>query len=117
MGRRLRAITRTIRRRSGEAKTEVLALVAQTGELLERSVKEARGLAAAARRSARGRGANAKLKAAAKLEVLVDRCEKVARQISQRVESRSASGSSRSPIRTRGRSARASSASRTSSGM
>ena len=85
MGRRLRAITRTIRRRSGEAKAEVLALVAQTGELLQRSVKEARRLAAAARRRARGRGARAKLKAAAKLEALADRCVKVARQIKQRV--------------------------------
>jgi len=85
MGRRLRAITRTIRRRSGEAKAEVLALVAQTGELLERSLKEARRLATAARRRARGRGAKAKLKAAAKLEALADRCVKVARQIKQRV--------------------------------
>ena len=33
MGRKLRAITRTIRRRSGEAKEEVLALTEQTGEL------------------------------------------------------------------------------------
>ena len=41
MGRKLRAITRTIRRRSGEAKEEVLALTEQTGELLTKSVKEA----------------------------------------------------------------------------
>jgi transposase, IS5 family len=34
MGRKLRAITRTIRRRSGEAKAEVLKLTAETGELL-----------------------------------------------------------------------------------
>jgi len=86
MGRRLRGITRTIRRRSGEAKAEVLKLTAQTGELLECSVKEARKLAAVARRKARGRGARAKLKAAAKLEELADRCEKVARQIKQRVK-------------------------------
>jgi transposase, IS5 family len=86
MGRRLRSISRTIRRRSGEAKAEVLKLTAQTGELLERSLKEARKLAAAARRKARGRGAKAKLKAAAKLEELSDRCEKVARQIKQRVK-------------------------------
>jgi len=86
MGRRLRAITRTIRRRSGEAKAEVLKLTAQTGELLGRSVGEARGLAAAARRRARGRGAKAKLKAAAKLEQLADRCEQVARQVEQRVK-------------------------------
>ena len=65
MGRKLRAITRTIRRRSGEAKAEVLKLTGETGELLERSIKEARRLAAVARRRARGRGAAAKLKAAA----------------------------------------------------
>jgi IS5 family transposase len=86
MGRRLRAIGRTIRRRSGEAKAEVLALTAQTGVLLERSVTEARGLAAAARRRARGRGAKTKLRAAARLERLADRCEKVARQIKRRVK-------------------------------
>jgi transposase, IS5 family len=85
MGRRLRAITRTIRRRSGEAKAEVLTLTAETGELLERSVKEARRLAVVARRKARGRGAKRKLQAAAGLEELADRCEKVARQIRQRV--------------------------------
>ncbi|MGH2798301.1 MAG: ISNCY family transposase [Thermoleophilaceae bacterium] len=86
MGQRLRAIGRTIRRRSGEAKNEVLKLTAQTGELLERSVKETRRLAAVARRRARGRGAKAKLRAAARLEELADRCEKVARQINQRVK-------------------------------
>jgi IS5 family transposase len=85
MGRKLRAISRTIRRRSGEAKAEVLALTGQTGQLLERSIAEARRLAAVARRSARGRGAKAKLKAADKLEQLAKRCEKVARQIKQRV--------------------------------
>ena len=85
MGRKLRAISRTIRRRSGEAKQEVLKLTAETGALLERSVKEARRLAALARRKARGRGAKAKLKAAASLEEWADRCGKVARQIRQRV--------------------------------
>ena len=68
MGRKLRAITRTARRRFGEAKGEVLKLTAETGKLLEHSVKEARRLAALARRRARGRGAKAKLKAAASLE-------------------------------------------------
>jgi IS5 family transposase len=85
LGRRLRGISRTIRRRSGEAKAEVLKLTAETGELLERSVREARRLAQSAKRKARGRGARAKLKAAARLEELADRCEKVARQIKQRV--------------------------------
>jgi len=85
MGVKLRAISRTIRRRSGEAKAEVLKLTEQTGELLERSIAEARKLAAATRHKARGRGAKARLKAAAKLEELADRCEKVTKQIKQRV--------------------------------
>jgi IS5 family transposase len=85
MGKKLRGIARTIRRRSGEAKGEVLKLTQETGELLERSVKEARRLAAAARRRARGRGARTKLTAARRLEELAGRCEKVARQIRQRV--------------------------------
>ncbi len=85
MGRKLRAVTRTIRRRSGEAKKEVLALTEQTGQLLTKSVNEARKLAAAARRRARGRGAKVKLRAAGRLEEFADRCEKVAEQIRQRV--------------------------------
>jgi IS5 family transposase len=85
MGRKLRSISRTIRRRSGEAKEEVLKLTAETGELLERSITEARRLAVLARRKARGRRAAAKLKAAAALEEMADRSEKVAGQIKQRV--------------------------------
>ena len=85
MGRKLRALSRTVRRRSGEAKAEVLKLTEQTGELLESSIKQARRLAALARRRARGRGAKAKLKAAGQLEELAERCEKVASQIKQRV--------------------------------
>jgi IS5 family transposase len=85
MGVKLRAVARTIRRRSGEAKSEVLELTKQTGELLERSIKEARKLAQAARRRARGRGAKTKLKALQRLEELTDRCEKVASQIRQRI--------------------------------
>jgi IS5 family transposase len=85
MGRRLRSISRTTRRRTGEAKAEVLALTEQTGELLKQSVEEARRLAATAKRKARGRGARAKLRAAAQLDELADRCAKVATQITQRV--------------------------------
>ena len=85
MGRTLRAVTRTVRRRSGEAKSEVLKLTEQTGKLLETSILETRRLVVIARRRARGRGARAKLKAAAKLEELADRCEKVTKQIKQRV--------------------------------
>jgi IS5 family transposase len=85
VGRKLRALTRTVRRRTGEAKAEVLALTEQTGELLQRSITEARKLAALARRRALGRGAVTKRRAAAQLEELADRCEKVAIQIKQRV--------------------------------
>src|ERR1700758_2962260 len=53
MGHKLRTITRTIRRRSGEAKQEVLTLTGATGELLSKSVKEARRLARIARGKAR----------------------------------------------------------------
>jgi hypothetical protein len=55
MDRALRAITRTVRRRTGEAKTEMLKLTARTGELLDESIREARRLAAVARQRARGR--------------------------------------------------------------
>jgi IS5 family transposase len=85
MGRKLRTLTRTIRKRTGEAKREVLKLTEQTGQLLESSIKEARKLATTARRRARGRGAQAKLKAANRLEELADRCEKVSSQIRLRV--------------------------------
>ena len=85
VGKRLRAITRTIRARSGQAQAQVLKLAEQTGELLARSVKETRRLAAVARRKARGRGAHAKLKAARKLDELADRCERVVEQITKRV--------------------------------
>jgi transposase, IS5 family len=85
MGRKLRTLTRTIRKRTGEAKREVLELTEQTGRLLEASINEARKLAATARRRARGGGAQAKLQAAKRLDELADRCEKVSSQIRQRV--------------------------------
>jgi transposase, IS5 family len=53
MGRTLRAITRSLRRRTGEAKAEVLKLTAKTGELLDESIRETRRLAAVARQRAR----------------------------------------------------------------
>jgi len=122
MGVKLRAITRPIRRRCGEirrrcgeAKQEVLDLTEQTGGVLWKSVNETRKIA---RGRARGRGARTELKAAAALEGMADRCEKVAGQIRKRVASE--------PIKewivslldpdALGRSARGSSARRPSSG-
>ena len=85
MGRKLRALTRTIRRRSGEAKAEVLALTEQTGELLERSVKKR---ASSLRSPSAERLDVARAPSAGRqreLEELADRCEKIATQIRQRV--------------------------------
>jgi IS5 family transposase len=85
LGRRLRAISRTMGRRTGERKTQVLQLTEQAGQLLSQSVREARRLALAARRRARGRGAQGKLAAIARLEELADRAERVTGQIKQRL--------------------------------
>jgi len=84
VGRTVRQISRTLARRTGEAKQQVIDLNSRAGAQIARSAREARRLAARAKRSARGRGARAKLRAAAKLEQLAERCEKVAEQISRR---------------------------------
>jgi IS5 family transposase len=83
--RKLREISRTVARRTGEAKTIVLRLTGEAGELVKQSVREARRLATRLRARARGRGAQAKLAAARRLEELADLAEKVARQIEQRL--------------------------------
>jgi IS5 family transposase len=85
VARRLRLIGRTLARRTGERRAEVLRLTAETGELLQRSVAEARRLASALRAGARGRGAQAKLAAAERLGALAENAEKVTRQIAQRL--------------------------------
>jgi IS5 family transposase len=88
VGRRLRLIGRTVGRRlgrAGGARAKVLDLTGQTGQLVRRSLREARALAAQARAKARGRGARAKLAAARRLEQQADLAEKVCRQIDQRL--------------------------------
>jgi IS5 family transposase len=85
IGRRLRLISRTLARRTGERKTEVLALTEQAGRLLLRSIREARELPLAARRRARGPGARAKLAAIERFEEMTDRAQRVATQIKQRL--------------------------------
>jgi IS5 family transposase len=85
IGRRVRLISRTLARRTGERKAHVLALTEQTGRLVARSVVEARRLAAAARRRARGRGARRKLRRIQRLEELAARAERVVDQIGMRV--------------------------------
>jgi transposase, IS5 family len=85
IGKTVRAISKTLARRTGEAKAQVMKLNEQAGRLIARSAREAQRLAAAARASARGRGAGAKLRAARRLEALASRCAKVAEQIDRRV--------------------------------
>ena len=85
VGKRLRAMSRTLARRSGERKAEVLRLTGECGELLRRSVAETRRMAAAIKSRARGRGAQAKLSAARRLTELAERCEKVGEQIAKRL--------------------------------
>src|SRR5829696_1462990 len=84
LGRTVRAISRTLVRRTGQRGAAVMELNAKAGRVLARSVGEARALAAQARASARGRGAQAKLQAARQLEELADRCQRITAQIRQR---------------------------------
>jgi IS5 family transposase len=84
LGRTVRAISRTLVRRTGQRRDDVMKLNAQAGRTLARSFGEARALAAQARASARGRGAQTKLAAARQLEELADRCQRIAAQIQQR---------------------------------
>jgi transposase, IS5 family len=83
--RRLRTLNRTLARRTGRGRETALRLTGEAGELVRRSVAETRRLARRLRESARGRGAQAKLRAAQQLEELAERAGKVARQIRQRV--------------------------------
>jgi IS5 family transposase len=85
IGKTVRAISKTLARRTGEAKAQVMAFNEQAGRQIKRSAHEARRLAATARRSARGPGAQTKLRAARTLQELADRCAKVAEQIDRRV--------------------------------
>ena len=85
LGRRLRLISRTLARRTGERKAEVLALTEQAGRPLSKSIREARRVAVMARRRARGRGARAKLAAIERLEEMTDRAERVVTQIKLRL--------------------------------
>jgi IS5 family transposase len=84
LGTTVRLISKTLARRTGQHTDEVLTLNATAGRAMARSVREARALAACARAAARGRGAQAKLRAARELEALAGRCQRVATQIQQR---------------------------------
>lgn len=81
VGRRLRAMTRTLRRRTGEARDEVLRLTAEAGVLLERSVREARrALAAVPEKTS-----TAARRTIERLEILIGQATTVIDQIAKRV--------------------------------
>jgi transposase, IS5 family len=82
---RLRRLNRTLAARTGQGKEVAVRLTGQAGELTAVSVREARRLAARLRARARGRGARRKLAAAARIETLCERAEKVCTQIERRV--------------------------------
>jgi IS5 family transposase len=85
VNRRLRRLGRTLASRTGQGKPAALRLTGEAGQLVERSVREARRVAGQLRRRARGRRAQAKLAAAQRLDELAERAGKVARQIRQRL--------------------------------
>src|SRR3954469_17764721 len=85
IARRERKLNRTLAARTGQGRPTALRLTGEAGALVERSVREARRLAAHLRQRARGRGARRKLAAARRLEELADRAGTVAGQIRQRL--------------------------------
>lgn len=74
-----------LRQFCGLSLKQVLKLTGEGGQLVARSIREARRLIARARASARGRGAQRKLAAAARLQRTVDVAETVTRQITKRL--------------------------------
>jgi transposase, IS5 family len=85
IGRRVRLMSRTLGRRTGERKQQVLELTEQAGKLVERSIGEAKRLIVVARRRARGRGAKTKLRQINKLQTFVERAERITEQIRRRM--------------------------------
>ena len=77
---RLRRLGRTLKRRTEQAKAETLKITAECGELLRKSVREARRLACCLEA-----GSEAQQAAAPALVQLIGRCERVLEQIELRL--------------------------------
>jgi transposase, IS5 family len=77
---RMRRLGRTLKRRNEEAKAEVLKITGELGELLGKSVREARRLADRLQR-----GNETEQAAATRLTELIGRCERVCEQIRLRL--------------------------------
>jgi IS5 family transposase len=78
-------MSRTLGRRTGERKQQVLEFTEQAGKLVQRSIREAKRLVVIARRRARGRGAKPKLRQVRRLETFVQREERATEQIRKRM--------------------------------
>jgi IS5 family transposase len=85
VGRHVRAVSVAVKRRTGDAKDEVLRLTGECGRLAEAAVRDARRVLERLRAAARGRGARAKLRAAARLERTIGLAETVSEQIRRRL--------------------------------
>jgi hypothetical protein len=117
VGRKLRDLGVAVKRRTGEAKDDILKLTGECGKLAEAAVRDARRLAERLRAAARGRGAQAKLHAAQRLEQAIRRSQRVCEQIRKRLAGEPISDRLVSLLTsTPGRSARARRASRPSLG-
>jgi len=92
IGRRLRKLGRAVKRRTGEAKDEVLKITGECGELAAASAREARRLAQRLRKAARGRGAQAKVRAAERLEHAAELGERIVEQIRKRLAGETITG-------------------------
>ena len=82
---RVRKLNRTLAARTGQGKETAIRLSGEAGKLAAASVREARRLATRLRERARGRGAQRKLAAADRLEVLIERAAKVCDQVDRRI--------------------------------
>lgn len=87
VGLRLRALTRTLRRRSGEAKAEVQRLTEETAAQVRASLREAERLLVAARRS-RSVGIGVSRRQRAKAIARLDEVIGLARRVCERVQLR-----------------------------
>jgi transposase, IS5 family len=85
VGHKLRELGVAVKRRTGDAKDEILRLTGECGDLAAAAVRDARGVADRLRTAARGRGAQAKLRAAERLEQAIERAAKVCAQIRKRL--------------------------------
>ncbi len=85
VNKRLRALGRTLRRRTGEARTAVETLTREAAVQVQRSLGEAKRLLARARRS-RGKAArqSAGMRAMARLQAVIPLAERVVSQVQQR---------------------------------